>query len=592
MVRAMCDAMVHRGPDDEGLWSDGIVSIGMRRLSIVDLSSGHQPIASADERWWIVFNGEIFNYKELRPGLEARGARFRTTSDTEVLLEQISRDGVDGIGRLNGMFAFAIWDTRDRVLTIARDRMGVKPLYYWSDGARIVFASEIKAILAAMPDRPAIDRQSLWDYLSFRYVPGPGTIWQGIRKLPPGHVLTWSANDRSLRIDRYWSIPYESQPEDRGDAVHDHEFAGLIEDAVRLRMIADVPVGVTLSGGLDSSVVAALAARHTDRLNTFSVAFDDPDAFDERPFARTVAKAIGARHHEVAIDRATFMETLPGFVRSTDEPLADLASVPLFHVCRLARGEVKVALSGEGSDEILAGYDLELRQQAWDAAPGQSWLDRLLGRRDPRDQRFAPAPPTMTNYLDAPAKSLLMRGEAFPDSLEPLRRELHALGPQQPLHQVLYCFSQHWLVEDLLMKADKMSMATSIELRTPFLDYRLVEWAARTPSRIKAGPDDAGTYVSKRVLRRFARDLVPAEIIDRPKQGFPVPVYGWLSGALKGWAGDHLLSQSARGRDLLDPAELALAVERGTSGDAGILDRHRLWNLLILETWLRAWDAP
>jgi asparagine synthase (glutamine-hydrolysing) len=591
-VRAMCDAMVHRGPDDEGQWSDETVSIGMRRLSIVDLPSGHQPMATPDERWWIVFNGEIFNYKELRPGLEARGASFRTTSDTEVLLEQISRDGIDGIRHLNGMFGFALWDRRDRVLRIARDRMGVKPLYYWFEEGRLIFASEIKAVLAALDERPRIDSQSVWDYLSFRYVPGPRSIWQGIRKLQPGHMLTWRAQDRSLQVERYWSIPYAAEPEDRGDEAHDREFAALIEDSVRLRMIADVPVGVTLSGGLDSSVVAALAARHTGRLNTFSVAFDDPDAVDERPFARQVARAIGATHHEVAIDRDTFMDSLPAFVRSTDEPLADLASIPLFHVCRLARGEVKVALSGEGSDEILAGYDLELRQQAWDAAPGRSWLDRLLGRPDPRDQRFAAAPPSMTNYLDAGVKARLMRGKVFADSLDPLRSELEALGPQQPLHQVLYCFSQHWLVEDLLMKADKMSMATSLELRTPFLDYRLVEWAARTPSRIKAGPDARGTYVSKRVLRRFAGNLVPAEIIDRPKQGFPVPVYGWLSGSLKGWAGDHLLSQAARSRDLLDPAELAGAVAKGTAVDAGVLDRHRLWNLLILETWLREWGSP
>ena len=600
LLRRMCDSIVHRGPDDEGYYSDGSVGLGMRRLSIVDIAGGHQPMEVQSGRYHIVFNGEIYNFRELRAALEAAGERFSTSSDTEVLLRHLVRHGLAGISALNGMFAIALWDTHDRRLTLVRDRMGVKPLYYYWDGRKFLFASEIKAILAAGEIERRLDEGAIWDYLTCRYVPGPNTIWRNIRKLPPAHILSFTLDGSAPRLTRYWKIPYRSEVGTGSFADCTAAFSALFEDAVRLRMVADVPVGIMLSGGLDSSAVAAVARRYSDDLNTFSVAFRDFDETNEFSYARRVARHLGTNHHEVEIGQAEFMDFLPAFVRFTDEPLADLASIPLYYVSKLARGSVKVALSGEGSDEILGGYDLELRVQQWDemraraARPGwRSWLPsgRRAGGSASWDQRSAVFPPTMTNYMTAAEKSELMGRAPLPCTHGPLRAAIAGLGDQDPLHQTLYGFSQHWLTEDLLMKADKMSMATSLEVRTPFLDYRLVEWAAHSQAACKAGRDEHGNYQSKRVLRRFAAEHLPSAIITRPKQGFPVPVYEWLLGPLKAWASDTISGAGARLRNLFAPAALDRRVALGTSPQSSLLDRHRLWNLLILELWMREWQA-
>jgi asparagine synthase (glutamine-hydrolysing) len=349
--------------------------------------------------------------------------------------------------------------------------------------------------------------------------------------------------------------------------------------------VADVPVGVMLSGGLDSSAVAAAAIRPDGPpLNTFSVSFDESPATDERPYARRVAAHLGTLHHEVVIGQQDFTGLLPEFVRMTDEPLADLASIPLYCVSKLAREHVKVVLSGEGSDEILGGYEFELLVQAWGRKSRVRRLWERLRRRDEEPML------NMTNYLSSEEKERLFGGGVrFPDSMEPLRADLRHLGSRDRLHQVLYTFCQSWLVEDLLMKADKMSMANSLELRTPFLDYRLVEWAARCPSWIKVGPNGNGELVTKRILRRFARSRLPAEILARPKQGFPVPVYDWLSGSLQSWAADLLTGPEGRLQHLFDPRAVRRSLALGSAPAGGLLDRHRLWNLLILELWMRAW---
>jgi asparagine synthase (glutamine-hydrolysing) len=397
-------------------------------------------------------------------------------------------------------------------------------------------------------------------------------------------------------VTRYWDIPY-GDPAGRGDdATYDDEFADLFADAVNIRMIADVPVGVLLSGGLDSSAVAAAIAQAPGaRLSTFSVAFADSPETDERQYAREVASHVGAEHHEVVIGRDEFVEFLPQLVVATDEPLADLASVPLHYVCRLARERVKVVLSGEGSDEVLGGYNFDEAVHAWDVAqaPRGGAVRRLLGRlasnAEPVDLRRAPVPLHMTNYMDSAEKRALMPALEYPDSMDIVRDSLARVPTREPLHQALYVYCQNWLVEDLLMKADKMSMANSLELRTPFLDYRLVEWAARAPARIKVGREVDGHYRTKRVLRRYARHSLPARIVDRPKQGFPVPVYGWLSTSLASWARDIVGGTGTRLRDWCAAAALERALALGTSPTAAILDQHRLWNLLVLELWLRAW---
>jgi asparagine synthase (glutamine-hydrolysing) len=587
VLRSMCDAMRHRGPDDEGYFTDPGVGLGMRRLSIVDLEGGHQPMSAANDRFHVVFNGEIYNHAELRAGL-APVETFATHSDTEVMLRLFAREGVSAVHKLNGMFAVALYDRLERRLLLLRDRMGVKPLYWHWDGKNLLFASEIKALFASGLMQREIDPRGVWDYLTCRFVPGPGSIWRGVRKLPPGHYLSLR-QDGAPEVHRYWDIPYQKSPQRASEEEYAETFASLFRDAVSLRMLADVPVGIMLSGGLDSSAVAAMAVESNPRVNTFSVGFRGSPETNEWEYARMVARHLGTCHHEVEIGEREFMDFLPHLVHYTDEPLADLASVPLYYVSRLARETVKVALSGEGSDEILGGYDFELRVAEWDRrrATWRGVATRLLGG-SVDDQRETPTRTTMTNYLSSEEKSALMGGGAFPDTYASLREALQRLGRQEPLHQTLYGFSQDWLVEDLLMKADKMSMANSLEVRTPFLDYRIVEWAARTPAHVKVGRDQRSQYTNKRVLRSWAKNYLPDAIVTRPKQGFPVPVYEWLSGPLRAWATD-LLGTGSRARSMFDGHELDRRVALGLRPDAALLDRHRLWNLLVLELWMQEW---
>lgn len=590
LIQRMCESMCHRGPDDFGYWSGPGVGLGMRRLAIIDVASGHQPMATEDGRYKIVFNGEIYNYRELRSQLEVRGCRFRTASDTEVLLRQFEVHGVAGLHQLNGMFAFAVWDTQEHCLWLVRDRMGVKPLYYHWDGQRLIFASEIKGILSTGIVERGLNDRAIWDYLTFRYVPGPQTVWRNIFKLQPGHFVLFQLGDREPVASRYWRIEYLDEKVPKDDEAYDAEFRNLLSDAVRIRLRADVPVGIALSGGIDSSVVAALASQHTNQLKTFSIGFAGDPSANELAHARIVSRHIASDHHEVEIGMSEFVDFLPRFVRYTDEPLADLASIPLHYVCRLASEKVKVALSGEGADEVLGGYDFELRGAAWDRQRARSALRRRLSATFAR-RNDAHMIPTMTNYMDSDEKSALMLGREHPDSLDSLLRDVRRFGTSDPLHQVLYGYSQHWLVEDLLMKADKMSMANSIELRTPFLDYRLVTWAARTPAWVKVGLGEDGRYLSKRVLRRLAQTLLPIEIVNRPKQGFPVSAYDWLGGPLHDWARELLDVPDVRLRSIFDGGELKRHVDAGLVSGAGVVDRHRLWNLLILELWMREWMA-
>lgn len=585
LLLRMCDTLVHRGPDDFGAWAAAGVGLGMRRLRIIDIDGGAQPMSTPDGRHTLVFNGEIYNYRDLRRGLEERGRAFRTACDTEVLLGCLAEAGSASIHRLNGMFAFAHWDAAERSLLLARDRLGVKPLYYHWDGRSLLFASEIKALLATGLVERSIEPRALWDYLTFRYVPAPHTIWKNIFKLPPAHVLHWTEGSEP-RIERYWDIPYPAEAPSEAPERWDEEFGALFRDAVERRLVADVPVGVLLSGGLDSSAVAAVMRERGAALHTFSIGFADAPGANELAYARDAARHLGAEHRDVEIGAAEFIDFLPQFVRFTDEPLADPASVPLHYVSRLAAGPVTVVLSGEGADEILGGYDLDLWVDQWEAE--RLRVGRLV------DLRRLPVPPSMTNYMTSGEKQRLLAGfPEQPDSMDVVRSALDRLGPADTLHQMLFMLSQEWLVEDLLMKADRMSMANSLELRTPFLDYRLVEWAARAPLATKIGPDRIGRRCTKAVLRRFATGRLPDSILTRPKQGFPVPLFDWLAGgSLTGWAHDLLLGSAGRLNGLCDGRELERRVALGTTPDAAVLDRHRVWNLVLLETWMREWGMP
>jgi asparagine synthase (glutamine-hydrolysing) len=603
-LQRMCDVIRHRGPDDEGQIIHGSVALGVRRLSILDIAGGHQPMTSGDGRISVVFNGEIYNHQELRQALKTQGRAFHSASDTEVVLALYEREGLDSVYKLNGMFAIAIHDRRSGELHLIRDRLGVKPLYYHFAGGRLTFGSEIKAILAGLDRKPEIDPRAIWDYLTFRFVPSPSTIWRDIAKLPPAHRLTIGPRHAAPKIERYWDIPAGAPRWREHDADIVARFGELLRDSVSLRMLADVPVGILLSGGLDSSVVAAMAARERGRLTTFSVGFKDRPEIDETPYARMMSQHLGTNHNEVFIGIDEFRDFLPELVYYTDEPLADLASVPLHYVCKLARRDVKVVLSGEGSDEILGGYSFDLWAKRWDDARAaqRGWRNRLPGAisrmffqdfkpdASDLDLRQAAVPLTMTNYFTSEEKRQLFHAPLFwPDSLDPTRASLQRIGDAEPLDQALYAYCQDWLVEDLLMKADKMSMANSLELRTPFLDYRLVEYAARMPARLKAGRDRGCTYRTKLALRYAARDFVPQAVIDRPKLGFPVPAYEWLSGELQGWAAEILLDPSARLSDWFDKRALGETVAAGTDMNAQMTERHRLWNFLILEIWLQRW---
>lgn len=580
LVQRMGAAIRHRGPDDAGWHADEDVTLGMQRLSVIDVGGGHQPMATEDARVHIIFNGEIFNYRDVRAELQRAGETFATHSDTEVILRQYRRYGLAGFDALNGMFAVALWDAQTRELHLVRDRMGVKPLYYYWDGTVFAFASEIKALFELPALAREVEPRAIWDYLTFRYVPGPGTIWRHIHKLPPAHRLTIHAQQGPPRIERWWDIP---APVTRAvdDETITAEFGALFTDAVQRRMVADVPVGIMLSGGIDSSAVAAVAVQsHGRNLKTYSVSFADSPATDERPYARAVARHLGTDHAEIEIGQREFVDFLPSLVHFSDEPLADLASVPLYYVSKLARETVTVALSGEGADETLAGYDFD------------RWLGSRPGAQpDPNDVRRDTVPPHMTNYMDSAAKRELFRADSdYPDSVGVLRGHLARAGARSPLDQMLFLYCQDWLVEDLLMKADRMSMANSLEVRTPFLDYRLVEWAAMAPLAAKVGSDEQGHSQTKRVLRRFASTLLPAEILTRPKRGFPVPVYDWLSGPLKGLAADLVTAPGARLNDWFKAGVLRGLFDRGVADGAASHDRHRLWHLMVLELWLREWS--
>jgi asparagine synthase (glutamine-hydrolysing) len=608
MVRRMLPQLVHRGPDDEGTWAEERVALGMRRLSIIDLPGGHQPMRSEDGVT-IVYNGEAYNYRRLRSELQATGSRFRTESDTEVVLELYRARGIEAVDALEGMFAFSIYDPRDRTLHLVRDRLGKKPLYYGRVGEGLAFASEIKGLLAGFETRPELNRQALYDYLTLRYVPSPETAWKGITKLEPGERLSFELDTGALRLTRWWEPIFNSEPRDP-DRDYEGEFERLLLDAVEKRLLAaDVPVGVLLSGGIDSSAVSAAAVElgHRD-FHTFSVGFAGDRETSELEYARALSRHIGSRHHEVEVDREAFIGFLPQLTWATDEPLADLAAIPLHFVSRLAREQVKVVLSGEGADEVLAGYNLERT-----AAALERWrrIDRMLPTPVARaGARLAPSGrATWLSVLAQHGWSGLLSGSrthmtfvftdaekrrVWPDSngLRPTEELLDEwygnAASSQPLDQLQEVYCRSWLVEDLLMKADKMSMLASLELRTPFLDHDLVEWAASAPLDLKVGDSESG-WESKRVLRRFAARRVPPEIVQRPKRGFPVPAYGWLAGPVGEWAEERLLAPADNPLSkLFELDELRPAIDAARGGD--LPAAHKVWSMLVLEQWLETWS--
>jgi asparagine synthase (glutamine-hydrolysing) len=598
--------IIHRGPDDAGFFVEENVGLAMRRLSIIDIQTGHQPISNEDQTLWIVFNGEIYNHQELRKDLEPRGHRYRTKSDTETIVHLYEQYGDDCVKHLRGMFAFAIWDRPRRRLYIARDRLGIKPLYYYYDGKILLFGSEIKAILAHPGVKPEFNRGTLAEYLAFGYITGAQTMYAGIRKLLPGHILTLDERGQ-LETLPYWDLEVTVGDGNRSREYYVSRYRELLEECVSSHLMSDVPLGVFLSGGLDSSAVAALTTKiRKEPIETFSVGYGE-EAYNELPYARTIAAHLKSKHHEVQLSRDEFFQALPGLIWHEDEPIVWPSSVALYFVARLARERVTVVLTGEGSDETLGGYT----RYPWTLL--NSRMDSIYRKLTPPVLRDLVRKVINAGPLSATAKRklehtfLVRDGASWPsfyfdnfysafsasEQDELLVPEVRRLAGDayagsmshwnhcrsDLLHRLLYTDIKTYLVE-LLMKQDQMSMAASIESRVPFLDHVLVEFTASIPAKYSTKG-----MAGKCILKSAVADLLPGEIVHRQKMGFPTPWVYWLAGPQLEELERLLLEPRTRQRGLFHPEILKrlFAEHRAAYRDHG----NRIWRLLSLELWLR-----
>jgi asparagine synthase (glutamine-hydrolysing) len=601
-VRAMCDVMVHRGPDSFGDYVQDEVGLGMRRLAIVDVDGGQQPLGNEDGSVQVVCNGEIYNAPALMRALEARGHRFRTRSDVEVIAHVYEEEGPDVAAKLDGMFAFALWDARKHRLVLGRDRVGIKPLYVSRVGDRLVWGSEPKCLIAGGLD-PQIDFQALHDYLTLGYVPGPASIFAGVEQLPPGHVLVASPG-REPQLRRYWSLRghVAPTPERRSEADWQGELVRTLRGAVESHLMSDVPLGVFLSGGVDSgSIVALMHELGVSPIRTFTIGFEEK-SFSETDTAREVAKRYGTEHHELIV-RPDAVALLPRLVRSFDEPFADSSAIPVYHVSELARRHVKVVLSGEGGDEVLAGYE---SYRARRVASLYARLPQAIGGRlvpamvrrlpvshakvsfDYKAKRFvtgAYLPPAAGHLwwktiLDEDAKAALYADGVAGDVQPTVRlfESLFAESDGDELDRLQYLDANLYLPADILVKVDRMSMLHSLEGRVPFLDRSMVELSRRIPSRLRLRG-----MTTKYLLRRAMADRLPPSVVNGKKRGFNVPMPSWLTGGLRDFTRDVLSPQRLRRQGLFKPA----AVERLVSDHlARRLDHSRaIWTLLVLSVW-------
>jgi asparagine synthase (glutamine-hydrolysing) len=600
LLKAMTDAIVHRGPDDDGYYFSGQIGLGFRRLAIIDLAGGHQPLCNEDGTVWIVFNGEIYNYQELRDKLIAKGHVFRTKSDTETIVHLYEEEGEAGIQSLRGMFAFAIWDQKERKLLVARDRIGIKPLYYGTTKNSVVFGSEMKAIL----EDPEISRELATPivdrFLSFGYVPGEETLFRSIKKLPPGSYMV--VKDGRIDIKQYWDLHFAPSTVSLKDA--EEQLLAILEESVRLHMISDVPVGFLLSGGVDSTAMLSLAARKTDRpISSYTVGFADSYVTDERPYARLAAKKYGSEHHEISISSKEFLDFLPRYVWHMEEPVCEPPAVALYYVSRLARQFVKVLISGEGGDEAFAGYPnyraislIESIKQGSGALSGTlsgtlSFLNRILPWE--RASKYLP-------LMDVPFESYYYSRTSSPfrffnahykdtytgDFANSINKEYSVLPATQLLRQnrsddvlsrMLYVDTKTWLPDDLLVKADKMTMANSVELRVPLLDHKLLEFAATLPSKFKVHGTET-KYIAKRALSKE----IPKEIIDRKKVGFPVPYEHWMRNELRESISSILLDREALERGYFKKAAIEKLLKENVTFGANAKE---VFSLAVLELW-------
>jgi asparagine synthase (glutamine-hydrolysing) len=609
-IADMLAAIVHRGPDDQGVHVDGELGFGARRLSIIDLPGGHQPIANEDGTVVVAFNGEIYNYRALRERLLADGHTLRTEGDTEVLVHLYEEHGDDMVSRLRGMFGLAIWDARRRRLLVARDRLGIKPIYWSDDGDRLLFGSEIKAMLRHPTLGARLDPDALAAFMVHRFVPAPLTMFEGVDALRPGHLLTCDAD--GVRVRRWWDLSFAPAEPVPSEAQATARLREMLEDAVASHMISDVPYGAFLSGGVDSSTIVALMSRRLGRpVSTFAVGYEGSGAaVSELRYARMVADMYQTDHHEILIGADDFPRAAEKVVWHLDQPLADDACIPNYMVSELARNHVKMVLTGEGGDELFGGYAryaAELR-----VAPVSTRLPTSVRRRIRRlsRRRSGLTRPSLAGYAlshrDDGARLAMYTPLMLPETRARLSRDEMAIaaGRHDPaalysdhlrhtdasgrLHRMLYADTQHWLPDYLLLRGDKTSMAASLEARVPLLDHPLVEYAASLPADLKVH----GLRQSrKHLLREVAGELLPAPILSRSKKGFPVPIAAWLREGARDYCHDLLGPDAVRNRALFDPGAVAtLLHEHDTCvADHGSL----LWGLLSVELWHRLFiDTP
>jgi asparagine synthase (glutamine-hydrolysing) len=600
-IRSMCDAMVHRGPDDEGLHIGPGVALGMRRLSIIDLAGGKQPVSNEDGTITVVFNGEIYNYRELRAELEAKGHVFRTHSDTETIVHLYEDLGSRCVDRLRGMFVFAVWDSRRHEILLARDRLGIKPLYYAEQNGSLYFASELTSILRLGDIERTLNWAAVGHLFTFLVTPPDESIIEGVAKLEPARVAV-GARGRPLRIHRYWDVEF-TPDEQSSEGELTERLRALVADAVRAHQISDVPTGAFLSGGIDSSaVVAMMTPPSSGPIKTFSIGFEE-DGFDELQYARRVAAAFGTEHHDVVLRRGQATGLIAELTQYLDEPFGDASAIPTYLVSKLASEHVKVVLSGDGGDELFAGYDkyvVEGRERERDRLPGA--LRRAAGAvgsvlpDGARGRRFLThlAFEGPQRFLDA--STLLRRDEIrrvlTPQAFEQVGRhdpwaaDLAALRRPHAdwLAAIQYRDLNGYLPLDILTKVDRMTMAASIEARPPLLDHPLVEFAATIPARLRlhSGTNKQGT--TKYLFKQAMRGVLPDGIIDRPKQGFAVPLGEWFRGELSDYARDLLGSAACRQRGVLDATHVDRLLAANAAGrDHGL----QLWTLLSFELWCR-----
>jgi asparagine synthase (glutamine-hydrolysing) len=601
----MTDVMAHRGPDAQGIHVWREAALGHRRLSIIDLATGDQPIFNEDRTKAVILNGEIYNFRAVRSELEARGHRFLTRSDTEAIVHAYEEYGVRCVERLHGMFAFALWDETERLLLLARDRVGKKPLYYAGDGARLWFASELKALLQVDELKHRLNPMALTDYLSFGAVAAPATIFESVAQLPPAHYLTWQRG--VTRIGEYWDVPRRGVVY-RDEAAALEAFDEVFSEAVRVRLVSDVPLGAFLSGGIDSSAVVEKMARLSDRpVVTTSVGFAEA-GFSEIGHARTVARAVGSDHHEIMVTpRAT--EVLPRLVWHLDEPFADSSALPTYYLSKAARERVTVALSGDGGDEVFAGYQrryglnrLEARLRRWlppwvgprvlgplgavwpkaDGLPRPLRAKYVLQNLGTTFERayFQDLSVFRKDEKDALLSPELKAQLGEHDSFSAIERHFARVRDREPLEQLLYVDLKSWLANDILVKVDRMSMANSLEVRAPLLDHRVIEFAAGVSTHLKYRG-----RVSKYLLKRYVEARLPGLNVHRRKQGFVIPLAAWLRGDLRPVAEDLLLSPRSLGRGYFVPARvrrLWREHQREARDHAA-----RLWALMVFEQWQR-----